>query len=271
MGILFIFLSSVNFVYADQESLLKDKNGDQTVSILAFGDSLTYGIGDGLAPGAVVEEPSRESSPGGYPKRLQTLLGVKVTNSGVPGEQLVADGSDRFVRALRSSSADIALIMAGSNDANLQVSLSSYRNSLQRVINAASALGRLPVLLTIPPPGGNKLPLRPFTDSFTREQERAAFFNQLPLADIARAFKTTCKNINNCELLNLPEGLHPNSLGYDVMAQTVSATLYGIDIFSENGATDLAVALGVSPSEIKVLPDLAGVTKSAALSELGNY
>lgn len=264
IGLLFwVCLLTSQLALADQQSLLVDRNGDETVSILAFGDSLTYGIGDGSAPGAVVEEPPRDSSPAGYPRRVQQLTGVKVTNSGVPGEQLVADGSDRFVRALKSSSADIALIMEGTNDANLQVSLGSFRNFLQRTINAATALGRLPVVVSIPPPSGNRLSLRPFTDAFTREQERLAFFNKIPLADVARAFKTTCDKQDSCRLLNQPEGLHPNTLGYDVIAQTILATLYGIDIFSENGGQDLSAALGISPSDIKVKPDLpAPVAKS---------
>jgi hypothetical protein len=84
------------------------------------------------------------------------------------------------------------------------------------------------------------------------------------LADIARAFASTCDNLNKCQLLNVPEGLHPNTLGYDVIAQTVLATLYGIDIFSQSGASELAGALGVETSVIKVKPEAAPVAPTVA-------
>lgn len=131
----------------------------------------------------------------------------------------------------------------------------TYRNNLQRAINAAIAQGIQPVIVTIPPPCCNRAALRPFTDSFTREQERLAFFNLVPIADVARAWKTTCVSQTACRLLNVPEGLHPNTLGYDVMAQTILATLYGVDIFAPGGAEELAGALGIGPEEIDVRPD----------------
>ena len=94
-----LFLEST--ASAESETLLVDRNGDESVSILAFGDSLTYGVGDGSAPGKVVEEPSRANSPAGYPKRIQNLSGVRVSNSGVPGEQLALDPGEHIDRRAR--------------------------------------------------------------------------------------------------------------------------------------------------------------------------
>ena len=250
--------------FADGENLLTDRSGDGIVSVLAFGDSLTYGIGDGFAPGADVQEIPRDSqSAAGYPKRVQQLAGLRVINAGVPGEVLSSEGVSRFASIIQNSNADTILILEGSNDANLQVPLSTFRNTLQRAINAAKALGREVVVLTIPPPCCNRASLKPFTDAFTREQERLAYFNGVALADIARAWKTTCDDINQCNLMNVPEGLHPNTLWYDVMSQTVLASLYGIDIFSPGGAADLAGALGVSETDIDVKPDLTNAEPKA--------
>jgi lysophospholipase L1-like esterase len=228
-----------------QESLLQDFNNDNTVSVIAFGDSLTFGLGDIYSPGQVITEINPSLSGGGYPAILSGMIGLPIANAGVPGEVFVSDGVGRLPRVLQSANADVLLFMQGTNDAVFQVNAGSFRNRLQRVINVALALGERPVLLTLPPTCCLRAGQNLFIDSYNQQIFRLQNLNQIPVADVNRAFRTTCENKRQCELLNVPEGLHPNSVGYQVIAETVAATLNGIDIFSEAGRAELAQVLGV--------------------------
>jgi hypothetical protein len=81
-----------------------------------------------------------------------------------------------------------------------------------------------------------------------------AQLNGLQVTDLELTWDTTCKDPLRCELFNLPEGLHPNTTGYDVMAQAVTATLMGIDLFAPEGAAQLEAALGLQPGAVLVKP-----------------
>ena len=59
-----------------------------------------------------------------------------------------------------------------------------------------------------------------------------------------------------CEFFNIPEGLHPNALGYTAIAQAIAARLLEIDIFNEGGARELESRLGLAEGTIIVKPDL---------------
>jgi len=226
-----------------QDLSLSDLNGDGAVSVLCIGDSLTRGIGDG-------------ASKGGYPGRLSALLGVPFINSGIPGEELTEDGSRRIPNVLLSTNADSVLILEGANDAVRQIDTDTYRADLQKMVNVAYALDRSAVLMTLPEPTGEHESIAPITAAYSSIVRETAALNGTSFVDLERAWKTTCQNKTACELYNLPEGLHPTAVGYDVMAQTVAATLLGIDIFQDGGAADLEGALGLPEGSVLVKPDL---------------
>lgn len=232
---------------AQAQNLLVDKNGDGAVKILAFGDSLTFGIGDG---GLDVELGKR-----GYPERVSSLVGVPVDNAGVPGEEFSSDGVNRWVNQITTSSADIIILFEGANDAYNAVAARTMRDAFQRAVNAGTIVGKEVMLVTLPQPccehGGQ------ISDSNTYSADLAVLsnVNEVPLIDIKRAWETTCDNIGECNLYNLPEGLHPNAKGYTVIAQTIAAKLVGVDIFSPGGAAELESALGLPQGTVIVKPD----------------
>jgi lysophospholipase L1-like esterase len=234
---------------------LRDMNGDGKVEVLAFGDSITYGVGDGIKPGEYVEEITSSDNPGGYPRRLKNLLGVPVRNAGVPGEELVASGVYRVASVVTNSSADVVVLLEGSNDAVHVVSRGDYSRALQKAINVARADGKQVVLITVPRPSDMHASLTPFTEAYAEAVRELATINDLPVADMQRAWSNACADPFQCQLYNLPEGLHPNTLGYDHMAQTVAATLLNIDIFAPGGAAQLEQALDLPAGSVVVKPD----------------
>ena len=225
----------------DAETLLEDRDGDGLINYTGFGDSITTGVGD--------------TGVGGYVLRLESLLGIGTANAGVPGEELVSAGVFRFPNALGKTS-DVIGILEGTNDARRQIQTREIRIALQKMINGANAVGKTVILLTPPAPCCDIASIAPYTTAYAASIRDLAATNEIRYADIERAWETSCVNPFECELYNLPEGLHPNGTGYDVMAQTVAATLLGIDVFAPSGAADLEGALGLPAGSVIVKPDL---------------
>jgi lysophospholipase L1-like esterase len=208
-----------------QQTALTDRDGNGLVELLAFGDSLTYGVGDDTPPGDYVEEITESGYPRGYPVRVSAALGVPVLNSGVPGEILTSGGVARFPGLVGEGGFDTVLILEGANDANFRVDRGVYARSLQKMINVARAEGKGIVLLTIPSPTGSRSSLQPFTNAYSADMRELAYLNEIPLIDIESSFVAACPDYSTCSLFNLPEGLHPNVLGYDSMATAIASGL----------------------------------------------
>jgi lysophospholipase L1-like esterase len=217
-----VLLYSVASVEAQ---ILSDVTGDGQVEVLAFGDSITYGVGDGNNPGDYIPEITDAGTPRGYPKRVSATTGLPISNGGVPGERLVQAGLERFPSLVVGSEIDVVVFMEGVNDAVHQLEGSQYRRAVQRVINVARAEGKSLVLATLPPPTSSRASLALFTNFYSSIVKDLGVVNSLPVADVEQQFLSTCADLNTCELYNLPEGLHPNTAGYDAIAEVISATL----------------------------------------------
>jgi len=230
----------VSSILQAQDLELSDQNGDDNIKILAFGDSITDGVGD--------EEGI------GYPNRLEQLIGILVDNEGDPGEELLNGGLERLSKIVQNSNADYVIIMEGANDAIHQISGPSYDRGLQKAINLIQAIGKTPILMTLPPGSEDHAGTVPITNGYSSVIQDLGSINSLTVVDLNLAWLTTCNNLFRCQLYNLPEGLHPNSTGYTVMAQTIAAKLFNIDIFSVDGATQLESAFGLTPGSVIVKP-----------------
>ena len=209
------------------QSTLSDRNGDGVVEVLAFGDSITYGVGDGIPPGQYVEQIYDAGAPRGYPLRLSSMLGISVLNAGVPGEELTTTGAYRFPGVVAGSSADTVIIKEGINDAVHVVDTGTFSEAMQRVINVARAEGKGVVIATLAPPTQIHASLAPIANAYSASIRTLAVLNSVPLVDLEAVFYEACPMLSTCSFYNLPEGLHPNTLGYDAIAEAMADGLRG--------------------------------------------
>lgn len=107
-------------------------------TVLAFGDSLTFGTGASPA----------ES----YPAKLQTTIGRKVINAGVPGE-ISADGLTRLPGALEEHQPRLLILCHGGNDFLRKQSESAAAANVRAMIKLAKDKGIGVLLVATPKPG----------------------------------------------------------------------------------------------------------------------
>lgn len=103
--------------------------------ILAFGDSITYGTG-----------ASPETS---YPVDLQKLIGYKVINAGVPGEE-TRESLLRITATLDQYNPKLVLLCLGGNDLLRQRSMAVIKENLKRMIQIIQSHGAQVVLIGVP-------------------------------------------------------------------------------------------------------------------------
>ena len=163
--------------------------------VLAFGDSLTFGTGASPA----------ES----YPVQLQSLIGRKVVNAGVPGE-ISGDGLQRLPEVLDEVQPKLLILCHGGNDFLRKLGEAAVASNVRAMIRLAQQKGIGVVLIATPEPG---LSLSPPDFYAEIAKEFAIPFND-------DALKSTLRdNALKSDLI------HPNARGYAQMAQAVAALL----------------------------------------------
>jgi len=205
---------------------------------LAFGDSITFGVGDpeGL----------------GYPPRLETLLEERgeaavVANFGVPGET-TAEGLARIDSVLENGG-DVLLLMEGTNDVGGRISPETIRFNLQEIARRAATRGLETVHLTIIPrmPTANFDGSNQVTGELAGELRELAWTRGETLADPFEVLLYQTPNVFEELYVGGEDRLHPNPAGYDVLAAIVADVLTGID------------AVPPVPGEISPVNDAQGV------------
>jgi lysophospholipase L1-like esterase len=167
----------------------------QSDVVLAFGDSLTFGTG-----------ASPEES---YPARLQSLIGRKVINAGVPGE-ISADGLARLPEALEENKPKLLLLCHGGNDFLRKMPESQAAANVRAMIKLARDRGIAVVLIATPKPG---LSIAPPDFYAEIAKEMAIPFDDGVLKEVLR------DNALKSDLV------HPNARGYAQIAETVAKLL----------------------------------------------
>lgn len=190
------------------------------IGFLAFGDSITFGVGD---------DPARTDK--GYPPRLRTLLvnaGIQATmdNKGLPGEDTTG-GITRIDEVLNSpttSTADVLLLMEGSNDISRGISFETTMFDLREMARKAELKGLAVVHATTIP----RVPTawqdeRNVVNLRLAENLRdVAGTRNRDLADPFEVFSNLSNLFTNfyAPVDNPPDPVgHPNAAGYDQLAQ----------------------------------------------------
>lgn len=165
-------------------------------TILAFGDSLTYGSG-----------ASPEQS---YPSRLQALIGRKVINLGVPGET-TEDGLQRLPVALDQTDPDLVILCLGGNDMLRRQDRARMRDNLAAMIALIRERDLPVILLGVPEP---KL------IGLSTEETYLHLAQQFGLALEAEALPDILG-----DAARKADQIHPNAQGYADLADAVAELL----------------------------------------------
>lgn len=171
--------------------------------ILCYGDSLTAGYG-------FTQEHS-------YPGVLQKMLNEKgysyqVINAGVSGESTFG-GLNRLPRFLEIE-ADIFILELGINDGLRGQSLEAMKENLQKIIVQVKQRNK-DVKLVI---AGMQMPLNAQNNYIRRFMD---VYPDLAKTNQAILIPFFLEDVMGVKSLNLPDGLHPNKEGYQIIAQTV--------------------------------------------------
>ncbi len=187
-----LFLLSTLVNCSDIERL-QPLGSDST--ILAFGDSLTYGTGT-----------SRNNA---YPAVLERLTGRKVINAGIPGETS-GKGLLRLPNLINQYQPDLIIICHGANDILRKLDLTRTRDNIQQMIDMARQNNSQVILIGVPEFSLflDTSPIYPFL----------AKRNKIPLE------KNSLSDIISNNTLK-SDHVHPNSDGYRVLAEDITSLL----------------------------------------------
>jgi lysophospholipase L1-like esterase len=164
--------------------------------IVAFGDSLTHGIG-----------ASRDTA---YPAVLASLTGHTVINAGVPGDT-TSTAMQRLPAVLDEYKPRLVLLCLGGNDMLRKQPATATENNLRLLVQTIRASGADVVLIGVPEPklfGGAP-------DFY----ERVAKDMQLPLED--DVFNDVLKD-NRLKA----DPIHANAAGYRMVAERLNEFLH---------------------------------------------
>ena len=163
--------------------------------VLAFGDSLTFGTG--------------ASASESYPAQLQTLIGRKVVNAGVPGE-ISGDGLQRLPALLDEVKPKLLILCHGGNDFMRKLGEANAAANVRAMIRLAKDKGIGVVLMATPKPG---LSISPPDFYAELAKEFAIPFDGSVLKSVLR------DNDLKSDLI------HPNAKGYAQIAGSLAKLL----------------------------------------------
>ena len=175
----------------------------ETYSILFLGDSLTEGYG----------VPAEKAYPELVKKRLFTKLGKKVEifNLGVSGST-TSSGLTRLKWITGQKKVDLMILALGANDGLRGIPLEKSRQNLVDIIRFAKEK-QIKVILA-----GMKIPPN-YGEDYRSGFEK--IFKDLAKTHRVAFLPFLLKDVAGIKALNLPDGIHPNEKGHEIMAQTV--------------------------------------------------
>ena len=169
-------------------------------TILAFGDSLTVGVG--------------ASEADSYPVVLADLTNRRVVSAGVSGEQ-TNEGRERFQQVLAESAPDLVILLEGGNDILRNVDYAETKTNLDAMLKMAADRNIPVVLIGVP--------------------EKNLFAGAAPFyAELAAEYDLVYESDLLGSLLRTPgyksDPIHLNARGYRAMAEAL------FELLQDNGA-----------------------------------
>lgn len=188
---------------------------------VAFGDSITFGVGD---------DPARAEP--GYPPRLASLLqtrgeAAEVRNEGLSGET-TGEGVTRITTALEPGD-DVLLLMEGTNDIG-KVSIETIRFNLEEIARKAAVRGVATVHATAVPrlPSASNDGQNLLTRQLAAAVRELAWEEDRDLADPFEVFFRLTPNFPSL-YVGGDDKVHPNAAGYDLLARVFADVLTDVD------------------------------------------
>lgn len=168
---------------------------DPGATVLAFGDSLTFGTGAGEASA--------------YPTVLGPLIGRKVVRAGVPGETS-AEGLRRLPALLDEHEPALLLLCHGGNDFLRKMGDAQAAANVKAMAKLAQERGIAVVIVATPKPGFGIAP-PPFYGEIGQELK-------IPVESTVLAEVLSDRSLKS-------DLVHPNSEGYRRIAEAVAKLL----------------------------------------------
>jgi len=192
MIVILVVLALLTLTEKETNSVKLIKNN----TILALGDSLTYGFG---------ANPSES-----YPALLSEMTGLRVINAGINGETS-KEGLVRLPKLLEDPSIKLMILFFGGNDIMQRRSREELKQNLKTMIQLAKQKHIDVLLISVPNIGLFGLsPLSLYKE--VAEEENIPLLSGM-LADILS--QPSLKN----------DQIHPNGSGYKKMAERIYETL----------------------------------------------
>jgi lysophospholipase L1-like esterase len=190
--------------------------GDNNPNLyVAFGDSITRGYGSGDSLGKECPTITGE----GYPPKLERMINSTVLNEGVCGE-MTSQGVERIRRVLSLEKPGFILIMEGSNDADVKRSAAIVKSNLRSMIESAKSNKTIPIIATLPPMCCSRKYYNKFINLINDQIRQLSIEEGIALADVSSDMKNDPRFIEDPHNLLSRDGLHPNDLGYEVIAKS---------------------------------------------------
>jgi acyl-CoA hydrolase len=178
----------------------------QGTVVLAFGDSVTRGVGAGQGED--------------YPTELAALTGWDVQNYGISGDTAAA-AKGRIAEALEETEPGLVIVELGGNDFLRRFPPARVKEDLREILRAAKAGGRPVALVAVPEFSLLGAPVGSLSD--------APLYRALAAEEevvlVAEVFS---------DILSTPElkadRIHPNREGYAVLARGIAQVLQDVGL-----------------------------------------
>lgn len=176
-------------------------------TVLAFGDSVTFGYGAGKAKS--------------YPMRLATMTGWKVINAGISGER--ADQAKlRIADTLREFQPKLVIVEIGGNDFLQRRSEKEIKEDIRSIIETIKGQN-IPVVLV-------GVPNLSLMAVIANRPSDASLYEELAEEENITLIPNVFSNVLRDESLKSDQ-IHPNAKGYKQLAEGIAERLKEVGLW----------------------------------------